>query len=198
VSLDTTLLACGRVHTAPTIHLSLYHLSPYLPIYPCIYLSTYLPIITVPALPPMSSCALATSSHHEEEEEAEEEQEQEQEQEQKEGGGGGGGEAAAGLLTIAATRHQVEWNDDVLGSDISRDILSGLRPSLVFSAHTHRPCAILHHGGQSGQNGQQLAVGGEGVEAGAGGQGGAAAAAREITLPTMAWRMRPDAGYAIA
>jgi hypothetical protein len=84
----------------------------------------------------------------------------------------------------------VEWNDDVLGKDISREILATLKPSLVFSAHVHRPCVALRRASHmTDERWQEKEEEEERVQT---------AGVVEVTLPTFAWRMRPDSGYAIA
>ena len=75
-----------------------------------------------------------------------------------------------------------EWDDDVLGKDTSQAMLRDLRPALVISAHLHRPCALLHNRTRSALNSDASDC----------------AVVAEVTLPTFAWRMRPDAGYAVA
>jgi hypothetical protein len=75
-----------------------------------------------------------------------------------------------------------EWDDDVLGKDTSQAMLRDLQPALVISAHLHRPCALLHNRTRSTPttDASDRAV------------------VAEVTLPTLAWRMRPDAGYTVA
>ena len=90
-----------------------------------------------------------------------------------------------------------EWNDDVVGRQRSREVLSKLRPALVVSAHLHRPCARIHRVPASGKEGaEELAAG---FQRAVGNDSGREEdRVMEVTLPTLAWRMRPDAGYAVA
>ena len=113
------------------------------------------------------------------------------------------------------------WMDDVMDHETSRLVATSLRPALVISAHLHAPCRRRLHslhppGADQTRPGLRLhshaaarAPSHPPTDAAPGpeSEGGhnpspspseEVPVGLEVTLPTVAWRMRPDAGYAVA
>eukprot|EP00288_Rhodomonas_lens_P006451 CAMPEP_0177739972 /NCGR_PEP_ID=MMETSP0484_2-20121128/27318_1 /TAXON_ID=354590 /ORGANISM="Rhodomonas lens, Strain RHODO" /LENGTH=383 /DNA_ID=CAMNT_0019254085 /DNA_START=308 /DNA_END=1456 /DNA_ORIENTATION=+ len=88
-------------------------------------------------------------------------------------------ESGRGVTYKAVRDTLYAWDDDVLGQEQSTALLRDLQPSLVISGHTHAPCRTSHVIAAPGHADVTREV-------------------PEVTLPPLGWRMRPDAGYAIA
>ena len=97
-----------------------------------------------------------------------------------------------------------------------------MKPAIVISAHLHRPCALVHKGPPSANFSKPTGVcvcvcvcaslfscmcsltfsafvcTRTRKRAFAHKHGQTHKEVAEVTIPTMAWRMRPDAGYAVA
>uniref|UniRef100_A0A7S4MZZ5 Calcineurin-like phosphoesterase domain-containing protein n=2 Tax=Guillardia theta TaxID=55529 RepID=A0A7S4MZZ5_GUITH len=87
-------------------------------------------------------------------------------------------ETKGGVTFKARDESLIEGEEEVINQVASEELLASLRPDFVIAAHLHAPCRrqlLLPPHNQSLTD-----------------------ETAEITLPTMAWRMRPDAGYAIA